>query len=95
MEAFLGPKWPSEATSKASVIKYANQEGSESFDYPSPKCGEFFRQREGSGRESASHAELTPNGVGGLIYIRNPTYLVKKQHRWSFRLNVHPCSTSR
>ena len=36
MEAFLGPKWPSEATSKASVIKYANQEGPKSFGNPPP-----------------------------------------------------------
>ena len=25
IKAFLGPKWPSEATSKASVMKYENQ----------------------------------------------------------------------
>ena len=30
----MGPNWPSEATSKASVIKYANEEGSASFDNP-------------------------------------------------------------
>ena len=34
MEAFLSANWPSEATLEASVIKYAKQEGSESFDYP-------------------------------------------------------------
>ena len=36
MEAFLGPNWPSEATSKASVIKYANEEGSASVNNPAP-----------------------------------------------------------
>ena len=36
MEAFLGTDWPSEATLKASVIKYENQEGSGSFAYPPP-----------------------------------------------------------
>ena len=36
MEAFLPPKWLSEATSKASVIKYANEEGPKSLDYPPP-----------------------------------------------------------
>ena len=36
MEAFLGPNWPSEATSKASVIKYANEEGSRSINNPPP-----------------------------------------------------------
>ena len=30
----MGPNWPSEATSKASVIKYANEEGPRSIDYP-------------------------------------------------------------
>ena len=34
MEAFLGSRWPSEAISKACVIKYANEEGSESINYP-------------------------------------------------------------
>ena len=34
--AVLGPNRPSEATSKASVIKYANEEGSASIDYPPP-----------------------------------------------------------
>ena len=34
MEAFLRPDWPSEATLKASVIKYETQEGSEVFAYP-------------------------------------------------------------
>ena len=34
LEPILGPKWPSEATSKASVIKHAHEEGSASIDYP-------------------------------------------------------------
>ena len=34
MEAFLGPNLPSEATSKASVIKYANEEGPRSINPP-------------------------------------------------------------
>ena len=45
MEAFLGPNWPSEATLKASVIKYANEEGPRSINNPpfkilnlGPKC---------------------------------------------------------
>ena len=36
LETIFGPKWPSEATSKASVIKYANGEGSKSIDNPPP-----------------------------------------------------------
>ena len=36
MEAFLDPNWPSEATSKASVMKYAIQEGSGVINYPPP-----------------------------------------------------------
>ena len=35
MEAFLRPDWPSEVTLKASVIKFANQEGSELATPPS------------------------------------------------------------
>ena len=34
LEAILGPNGLSEATSKASVIKYANQEGPRSINYP-------------------------------------------------------------
>ena len=64
MEAFLGPNWPSEATSKASVIKYANQEGPRSTYYPPPKIFNLGPQCE---RETgrASQADDTPNGVGG------------------------------
>ena len=66
MEAFLGPNWPSEATSKASVIKYANEEGSKSMNYllPPPEIFSFGPQCE---RETgrASQADDTPNGVGG------------------------------
>ena len=36
MEAFLVSNWPSEATSKASLIKYANEEGSELINYLPP-----------------------------------------------------------
>ena len=35
-EAILGSNWPSEATSKASVIKYANEEGPKSINNPHP-----------------------------------------------------------
>ena len=34
LEAVLSPNRPSEATSKASVIKYANEEGSKSINNP-------------------------------------------------------------
>ena len=38
LEAILGANWPSEATSKASVIKYANEEGPKSVNnLPPPK----------------------------------------------------------
>ena len=37
METFLGPNWLSEATSKASVIKYENAKGPKSFDNPAPR----------------------------------------------------------
>ena len=44
MEAFLGANWPSEATLKASVIKYANKEGPRSINYlPPGKHGEPHR----------------------------------------------------
>ena len=36
MEACVGPNWPSKATSKASVVKYANEEWSLSFAYSPP-----------------------------------------------------------
>ena len=36
MEAFLGPNWPSEVVSRASVVKYTNEEGAESINYPAP-----------------------------------------------------------
>ena len=36
MDAFLGPNWPSEATSKASVIKYAYLEGPRAVNNPPP-----------------------------------------------------------
>ena len=66
----LGPNWPSEATLKASVVKYANEEGSGQgrsrlTTFPlkifslEPQC-----ERE-TGR--ASQADDTPNGVGGLL----------------------------
>ena len=70
MEAFLAPRWPSEATFKANVNKYANQEGGESFDCPpSPPLNEenFSASGRDQGGQSASHAELTPNGVGGFL----------------------------
>ena len=66
MEAFLDSNWPSEATSKASFIKYANQEGSASITNltPPPKIFSFGPQCE---RETgrASQADVTPYGVGG------------------------------
>ena len=65
MEAFLRPDWPSEATLKASVIKYENQEGSRSFANLPPKIFNLGPQCE---RETgrASQADDTPNGVGGF-----------------------------
>ena len=36
LEAILATNRPSEAPSKASVIKYANEERSESINYPPP-----------------------------------------------------------
>ena len=65
MEAILGPNWLSEAISKASVIKYANQEGSGSFSYPPPLKFSVW------GPSVASQAEVTPNGVGGYSSIRH------------------------
>ena len=72
MEAFLGPKWPSEATSKASVIKYANQEGSESFGNP-PLPLKFFNlgaQWEGSGRDQPHTPSLPLTGSADLEGLR-------------------------
>ena len=65
MEAFLGPNWPSEATLKASVIKYANEEGPKSINYPTPP--KIFNLGAQCERETgrASQADATPYGVGG------------------------------
>ena len=64
--AILGLNRPSEATSKASVIKYENKEGGESKTYLPllPKIFSFGSQCE---RETgrASQADVTPYGVGG------------------------------
>ena len=47
LEAILGPNWPSEATSKASVIKYATQQGSGATTCPPPmEIFSFDPQRE-------------------------------------------------
>ena len=65
--AILGPNRPSEAIPKASVIKYENEEGSKSFDYPPPtKIFSFASQCE---RETgrASQADVAPYGVGGFL----------------------------
>ena len=63
MEAFLDPNWPSEATSKASVIKYANEEGPRSITYPTPpKIFNLGRQCE---RETGRASQADDNGVGG------------------------------
>ena len=71
MEAFLDPNWPSEATSKASVIKYANEEGPRSINKPAlpPKIFNLGAQCE---RETgrASQADDTPNEVGGPLAQR-------------------------
>ena len=65
LETILTPTWPSEAASKASVIKYANQEGSDAIYYPSPI--EIFSFGPQCERETgrASQADVTPYGVGG------------------------------
>ena len=34
MAAVLGPNWPSEVISRSSVVKYTNEEGAESINYP-------------------------------------------------------------
>ena len=52
MEEFLGPNWPSEATSKASVMKYGIQEGSESFDNPRDRNFQFWAPVSKGNRES-------------------------------------------
>ena len=65
LEAILGSSWPSEATSKASVINYANEEGPGQINNP-PKIFNLEPQCE---RETgrASQADDTPNGVGGYF----------------------------
>ena len=50
---------PSEATSNASVIKHENEKESESINDPPPR---IFSEKD-TGR--ASHADITPYGVGG------------------------------
>ena len=68
LEAILATNRPSEAPSKASVIKYANEERSESINYPPPppKIFNFETQCERE-KGRASQADVTPNGVGGLV----------------------------
>ena len=46
LEPILDPKWPSEATSKASVIKHANEEGSGSTNPPPIEIFSFGPQDE-------------------------------------------------
>ena len=65
----MGSNWPSEATSKASVKNYANEEGPGQINHfpasPSKKINlEPSCERETGG---ASQADDTPNGVGGTI----------------------------
>ena len=89
MDVFLSANWPSEATSEASVIKYANQEGPVRFDNPPPsKIFNFGPQCE---RETgrASQADVTPNGVGGLLFLRNSGFLGKTEHQQLYYLD--PC----
>ena len=66
--AFLDPNWPSEATSKASVIKYANQEGSGQFANLPPPI-EIFSFGPQCERETgrASQADVTLYGVGRFV----------------------------
>ena len=60
LKPILGPKWPSEATSKARVIKYENQEGSASFGNPPPI--EIFRFGRPSvrGKQGEPHRPMLP-----------------------------------
>ena len=68
MDAFLGTNWPSEATSKASVIKYANQEGPKSFGtLLSPReifgfCSPVRADREGISLTRFIPLRLKPTG---------------------------------
>ena len=58
MEAFLDPNWPPEATSKASPIKYANEEGARSI---AGDQNAGFRAPWGEGnREGGSNCHHTP-----------------------------------
>ena len=70
MEASLGPSWPSEATLKASVIKYANDAGPRSFNNPFPP--KIFNSGPQCERETwrASQADDTSNGVAGSAMTR-------------------------
>ena len=74
-EAILGSHRPSEATSKASVIKYANGEGPKSIDNRAPTT-KIFNLGPQCERETgrASQADDTPNGVGG--FTLRPTMMV-------------------
>ena len=65
--AISRPNGLSEATSKASVIKYANQEGSDLICYLLPPI-EIFSFGPQCERETgrASQADVTPYGVGGF-----------------------------
>ena len=73
MEAFLSPNCLSEATSKAGVIKYANQDGSGAIYNLPPPPTEIFSFGPQNERETgrASQAESTPYGVGGLLDFYN------------------------
>ena len=60
MEASLGPSWPSEATLKASVIKYANDEGPRSFNNPPPPLKISIRGPSVRGKQGEPHRPMIP-----------------------------------
>ena len=65
-EAMLASNRPSEATSKASVIKYEIEEGPGSFGTPPlPLKFSVLGARE-RGIQGEPHRPVTPKGVGGL-----------------------------
>ena len=60
LEPILGPKWPSEATSKAYVTKYANGEGSESIYNAPPPLKFSVLGHSVRGKQGEPHRPMSP-----------------------------------
>ena len=82
MEAFLGPNWPSEATLKASVIKYANEEGPKSInDLPPPLKFSIWGPSV-RGKQGEPHRPMIPL-TGSADFLPTKKSIQNKAARWT------------